>query len=178
MNQINEIRRLYTLGPQGTNCEFAAKKFLHHNQVCADIILMPTLEAGAAEVLSHEDSILMGCIAYPNLHNLMFSNLRNLKLVEVFVTDTLTMVMASRSSGNPQLVYCHPATESLIAEPLRSIPTATSNASAAMFDGAPSEAGSCITTLRSSQAMKLTQLRSFGSIEMGFSIHMRRTNDV
>ncbi|WP_286146036.1 hypothetical protein [Shigella sp. FC1967] len=87
---------IHTLGPSGTNCEKAAHYWLNKNNRQGNIILHPTLETAVKEMDNSSNSVLLGCIVYPYLHNIVFSNLSFIKLTDCFVMDTHNMLFASR----------------------------------------------------------------------------------
>lgn len=68
---------IHTLGPSGTNCEAAANNYLEKKKAKGKICLHETLEKAVSEIEHDENSLLLGCVVYPELHTLVFSNLKN-----------------------------------------------------------------------------------------------------
>lgn len=84
---------IHTLGPKGTNCEKAADYWLAKNNVKGNVKLYPTLESATESVKEDKDGLLLGCIVYPDLNNIVFQNLSSLELQNCFVMDTHNMVI-------------------------------------------------------------------------------------
>ncbi|MDM3696820.1 hypothetical protein O9378_18750, partial [Proteus mirabilis] len=61
-----------------------------------NIILHPKLETAVKEMEVSQNSILLGFIVYPFLHNIVFNNLSFIKLTDCFFMDTHNMLFASR----------------------------------------------------------------------------------
>ncbi|EPL8094468.1 hypothetical protein PN925_002170 [Morganella morganii] len=85
---------IHTLGPNGTNCEKAAYHWLSENNIKGSVKLYPTLETATEHVRKDKDGVLLGCIVYPDLHNIVFRNLTWLELKACFVLDTHNMLFA------------------------------------------------------------------------------------
>ncbi len=166
------IEIIHTLGPSGTNCETAAAFWYSANGLEGEVVLHDTLEdaVGAVEA-SHKKSALLGCIVYPELHTLVFSNLDTLYLDDVFVMPTHNMVLASRDGQNPTTVLSHPAPRKL-APAEASVRLVNSNSRAAM-DCAGGLSDGCVTTLVAAKREGLTVIKDYGPVPMGFSIHRR-----
>lgn len=169
-DRLNKIKFIHTLGPEDTNCSNSAKKWLVERNKSPDVILYETLELAIKEVPKHEEHALMAsCIAYPDLHTLMFTNQKKFFLHECVVYPTYNMVLASRDGKVPQSVATHPAPQSLIPANCL-IRYTTSNAQAAI-DCASGLTDGCITTLPAAINNKLLLVNDFGEIRMGFTIH-------
>jgi prephenate dehydratase len=160
---------IHTLGPSGTNCEAAANSYLEKKGAKGKICLHETLEKAVIEIEHNENSMLLGCVVYPELHTLVFSNLTKLKLVECFVFPTLNMVLAS-GNGKSGSVSSHPAPKNLIPEYINEIKMVNSNSQAAIncYKGITD---ACITTITAAKKYNLEILEDFGKIPMGFTIH-------
>lgn len=169
---------VHTLGPTGTNCEKAAHEYLRRESKAGKILLHETLEAAVEELInSDEGGVLLGCIVYPKLHDIVFKNLRTLKLVDCFVIDTHEMVFAGRDNSLAAIssVGTHPAPKHLVLEvpDLRrdvEVTICDSN-SAASLKCANGDFDACITTDVAANANGLHIFKSFGPVPMGFSIH-------
>lgn len=173
-----KIDILHTLGPSGTNCEQAAKEwFRRQNITDGKVVLHNTLEEAVPYVISEPNSALLGCIAYPDLHTLIFTNIQNIVLTECFVMPTFNMVLASQDGSEPNTVAMHPAPQGLVGNRFKK-QFVDSNAAAAI-SCKKSEAEGCITTLPAAMANDLCILEDFGPVPMGFSIHIPiiRTNE-
>ena len=169
---------IYTLGPAGTNCEKAAHQYMEKQHWSGQINLRTTLEDALDELLSSpEPGVLMGCIVYPQLHELVFRHLDCLKLVDHHLMDTHDMVFATNQSHTINRIGSHPAPVSLLnqlkalgASP--DIVLCTSNSEAAL-QCAQGSIDACITTMAAAHANKLEIARNFGPVPMGFSIHLK-----
>ncbi|KVZ90852.1 hypothetical protein WL22_23320 [Burkholderia ubonensis] len=174
---------IYTLGPSGTNCEKAAWLYRDKRGWSGQVTLDSTLEVAVDHLLeSPDDGVLLGCIVYPDLHNIVFRNLGRLKLIDHLLMDTHDMVFAGRKSRHAEIrgIGSHPAPVSLLDQlgTLRSrvpVELMTSNAEAAR-QCADGRFDACITTLEAAQANDLEILRNFGPVPMGFSIHLKTAN--
>lgn len=168
---------IHTLGPNGTNCEKAAHYWLSENNIKGNVKLYKTLEKAVEAVKCDNDGVLLGCIVYPDLHNIVFQNLLSLELKACFVLDTHNMLLASRHTDYNDIrhVGSHPAPQDLFNElPLlnkyvrKSLFTSNSEAGVQCAHGV---VDACITTLSTAQKYHLHILHDFGPVPMGFSIH-------
>lgn len=169
---------VHTLGPTGTNCEKAAQEYLRRQSKAGNIRLHETLEVAVEELInSEEGGVLLGCIVYPQLHDIVFKNLGKLKLVDCFVIDTHEMVFAGRSTSLSAIssVGTHPAPKHLVSEVLDLRPdvrvTICDSNSAASLQCANGDFDACITTDVAATKNGLHIFKSFGPVPMGFSIH-------
>jgi prephenate dehydratase len=164
---------VHTLGPTGTNCEAAARHWMAAFGVTEPTVkLHSTLEDAAEVVLAdtRRRSVLLGCVVYPDLHNLVFKNLAGMSLLECFVMPTHAMVYAGNGTDSPETAASHPAPVSLIESMGLRIRMANSNAEAALLC-ASGEVDACITTAVAAERAGLTVIKDFGPVPMGFSIH-------
>ena len=164
------VMAIHTLGPRGTNCELAARTWLNRQEHQGSIELHDTLEAAVDAANRHQRSYVVGCVVYPELHNLVFKNRGRLRLVECFVMDTMPMVLASAGVDSPAKVASHPAPVALLDGERCEIRHANSNSAAALMCASGVTDG-CITTLKAAEAHGLRVLRNFGPIPMGFTVH-------
>ncbi|MBL1090958.1 MULTISPECIES: prephenate dehydratase domain-containing protein [Streptomyces] len=171
----NNDRRLqvHTLGPTGTNCEAAAHYYLkQHNHKQSSVVLHDTLENAVDGVMANPaDSLLLGCVVYPKLNEIVFRNLKSMSLQECFVMPTHRMVLAARDRSPVRTVLSHPAPVNLIEDRDYDIRLVTSNAAAAL-ECSTGGADACITTSVAADANNLEILEDFGPVQMGFSIHV------
>ncbi len=139
--------------------------------------LYRTLEKATEHVRKDKDGVLLGCIVYPDLHNIVFQNLTWLELKGCFVLDTHNMLFASRHTDYNDIrhVGSHPAPQHLFDElPLlnkevrKTLFTSNSESGVQCAHGA---VDGCITTLSTAQKYHLHILHDFGPVPMGFSIH-------
>jgi len=168
---LERIRLIRTLGPSGTNCEAAARHYIGQRDLTAEVALHETLEEAIEMVVAEPDAALLGCVVYPDLHNLVFPYLGKMVLADLFLFDTFNMVFAARDPKAPiRSVASHPAPSSLVS-PFHDLTLVTSNAEAARrcaagdFDG-------CITTLAAVEKEGLTVVKDHGAVPMGFTIHV------
>jgi hypothetical protein len=166
----SQIRNVRTLGPPGTNLEAAARWWCQEHGVQADVILHPTLEDGVGEMAMDGSEVLVACIVYPELHTLVFQNIKRLEIVECFVVPTHRMVLASRDGEMPRTVATHPAPQGLIPDQVADRCLVNSNSAAAAACAGGSVEG-CVTTIVAAEANGLRVVRDFGSLPMGFSVH-------
>ena len=167
-------KTIHTLGPQGTNCQKAAKFWLKKNNMKGDIILHDTLENAVKEVKNKpKNNVILSCVVYPKLHNIVFTNKDWLKLSECFICKTYDMVFAKGKSNKIYTAALHPAVDDLIKkdESIKKI-YVDSNSKAAQCCSR-GEVDSCITTMFSAKKMNLNIINSFGTINMGFAIHSK-----
>lgn len=178
MNQQSEVS-VHTLGPSGTNCEAAAWHWLRENRrVRGQVVLHPTLEDAVPAVLEQPgSSVLLGCVVYPRLNELVFQNLDTLVLRECFVMPTHSMVLAAPSAGTIRTLLSHPAPVNLLDGRDVSIELASSNAAAAAAC-AQGRSDACITTSCAAEANGLLVIEDFGPVSMGFSIHVPHESEV
>ncbi|MFU5001793.1 hypothetical protein [Pseudomonas paraeruginosa] len=174
---------IYTLGPSGTNCEKAARQYMAKSGWNGQIELRATLEEALDDLLgSQEPGILMGCIVYPRLHEIVFRHLDRLKLVDHHLMDTYDMVFARNGNTTAKRIGSHPAPTSLLAklgEPATSaeLVLCTSNSEAARQCALENIDG-CITTIEAAQNNELHIVENFGPVPMGFSIHLKTATPV
>lgn len=170
---------IHTLGPKDTNCEKAAHFWLKQKKLTGNVVLHETLEVAVEKIKKDDNCILLGCIVYPYLHNIVFKNLNLLKLTDCFVMDTHNMLFASRFNNLNKInkVGSHPAPKDLISE----INDLNPNIESILFNSNSESAlqcangavDACITTLKAAERNKLTVLHDFGPVPMGFSIHSK-----
>lgn len=178
---LSDISVIHTLGPKGTNCEAAAHLWFRNRSKEGEVVLHPTLEVAAEAMDGAADAGLLGCVVYPDLHTLVFSNLDRFALVDQFIMPTLDMVLASRTGEAPAVVSTHPAPQRLIPDDL--VPggvqrrLVNSNAQAAL-DCVQGLSDGCITTIVSAEKHGLSIVRNYGPVPMGFTLHVPRTDVV
>ncbi|WP_221351112.1 bacilysin biosynthesis protein BacA [Streptomyces beigongshangae] len=164
---------VHTLGPTGTNCEAAAHHYLkQHDYKQGSVVLYDTLENAVDGVMADpSDSVLLGCVVYPKLNEIVFRNLKSMSLHECFMMPTHRMVLAAREGSPLRTVLSHPAPVDLIENRGYDIRFVTSNAAAALGCSAGG-ADACITTGVAAEANGLEIVEDFGPVQMGFSIHV------
>jgi hypothetical protein len=169
--ELSGIRRIRTLGPTGTNCEAAARHYAQSHGLDAEVVLHSTLEEAIELVIQEPRSALLGCVVYPDLHQLVFPYLGRMTLADLFLFDTFNMVLAARDADTPlNLVASHPAPRALVpsASETRLV---NSNSEAARLCRA-GEVDACITTLAAAHREGLEVLSDHGPVPMGFTIHV------
>ncbi|MEM7759511.1 MAG: hypothetical protein AAF298_15500 [Cyanobacteria bacterium P01_A01_bin.40] len=175
-NLAQKISVIHTLGPSGTNCEIAAHEWFARQNLQGKVCLHPTLETAAAKIEDEDSAALMGCVVYPQLHTLVFSNLKRLSLIDCFVFPTHNMVLASRNGKVPKSISTHPAPQELARSRQAELRLVNSNSQAAI-DCADGITDACITTLRAAKANQLQILEDFGPVPMGYTIHVVKNNN-
>lgn len=167
---LDKVKVIHTLGPTGTNCERAALEWFRRRNISGRIVLYDTLEE-AVEQMPHEATdALLGCVVYPDLHTLVFSNLCKLTMAECFIFPTFNMVLASRDGTMPRSVASHPAPQHLVpAECDLRLVSSNVLAAIACADGS---VDGCITTLPGAAQRGLVVVRDYGPLNMGFTIHI------
>ncbi|HEY6798670.1 MAG TPA: hypothetical protein VI248_28665 [Kineosporiaceae bacterium] len=163
---------VHTLGPEGTNCEAAAHHWLaSRTDRDVGVVLHATLEEAVTEVLAEPDHrLLLACVVYPALHEIVFRNLAEMVLQDCFVMPTHNMVLAGRSGRPVRTVASHPAPVNLLDGSPARVELVTSNAQAAIICAAGT-VDACITTLPAARAHGLDVLTDFGPVPMGFTVH-------
>lgn len=175
MKAIEDIRSIHTLGPINTNCEQAAYKWFEENKIDGEVFLYNTLEEALLEVKKNEFAALLGCVVYPELHKIVFSNLNDLSLVDCFIMPTYNMILASNGDKEDlenSTISTHPAPSGLASDftITKNIKLVNSNSQAALqCSNGLSDA--CITTLPAAQKHSLKVSKDFGEVPMGFTIH-------
>lgn len=170
--KIEKLKRIYVLGPEGTNSEKAIINYLRKNNLEIEVLFTDTLENAAEKVIKDKESAFLGCVAYPNLHNLIFPYLDILSIEEVFLEETYEMVLASNSKDNIETIATHPAPAYLCDSSLNKC-FSTSNADAAQ-KCLDNTVDACITTTEAIKNTDLLVLDNYGSFPMGFTIHMHK----
>jgi hypothetical protein len=165
------ISKIFTLGPSGTNLEKASFEYLLRIKSEGRVFLYPTLEEAVEKMDYDEHSALLACIVYPNLHHLVFRNLDKLRLLECFMADTYAMVLAAKINAFPKSVCTHPAPVDLLPPSITDRFFVNSNSQAAS-DCATGKFDGCITTHTCAQQNNLHVIVDYGSIPMGFSVHI------
>ncbi len=165
------IKLIRTLGPAGTNCEAAARHYRRERGLNADVALHATLEEAIEKVIVEPGSALLGCVVYPDLHQLVFPYLGRMVLADLFLFDTFNMVFAAREAdAEIRSVATHPAPRALVSEGFE-VHLVTSNSEAARLCRS-GEMDACITTLAAARQEGLTVIRDHGAVPMGFTIHV------
>ena len=168
----NSVTSLHTLGPSGTNCELAARTWFQHQGREGEVVLHRTLEEAADCAVATPDAALMACIAYPDLHNLVYTRYHSLVLVDCLIIPTHGMVLAARPGLDTiGSVATHPAPATLVPDGA-AVRFVTSNSQAAR-DCAQGLVDACITTQAAMSEHGLELVRDFGSLSMGFTVHAR-----
>jgi prephenate dehydratase len=164
--------QIHTLGPAGTNCEAAAHHWSKDKGLSdASVILHPTLEKAVVDVLSApETSVLLACVVYPYLHEIVFKNLHDLSMQDCFVMPTHHMVFAGMREKPQRTVASHPAPVNLLDGKSIEFALVNSNSEAAITC-ATGLTDTCITTLPAARQHGLDILIDFGAVPMGFSVH-------
>lgn len=173
-----EVKFIHTLGPTGTNCEAAANYWFDQKNVKGEVVLHDTLESAVDTIKVNDDKrhALLGCVVYPDLHDIVFDNLTSMELKECFMFKTYNMVMATNRRGEfSELIKSaasHLAPSSLLPENIeRKIVTSNSKAAELCSRG---ETDGCITTIKSAKEHNLQIIQDFGKVDMGFTIHTLR----
>ncbi|WP_207389281.1 hypothetical protein [Marinobacter halodurans] len=168
---------IHTLGPAGTNCEKAGYFWLENKGLKGDVKLYDTLEIAITEVKKKPNDVLLGCAVYPELHHLVFENLKDMEIQDSFIIPTYNMVLAASS---PDLAFdastviaTHPAPAHLAKKYGHSVKIVNSNSQAA-WSCVHNEADACITTLKAAMENDLTVVCDFGEVPMCFTIHANK----
>ena len=165
------VTSLHTLGPAGTNCELAARRWFD-GRGRGDVVLYPTLEAAAAGALATPGGALLAPAAYPDLHTLMYSHVDDLTLADSLVMATHRMVLARRPGADRlSTVASHPAPVALVSAGM--VVSLVASNSQAASDCAEGLVDACITTEAAMSAHGLELVRDFGTVSMAFTIHVR-----
>jgi prephenate dehydratase len=163
------IKKIHTLGPEGTNSEIAAWEWFRQNRLDGEVILYRKIEDALDIIIQDVHSALLVCIVYPNLHHLIFENINRIELFDCIITDTHEMVYASNNSDDPGTIVTHPAPEKLVPADKKILFT-TSNAQAAI-DCKNALADGCITTSVCAAKHQLKILKNFSRLKMGYALY-------
>lgn len=163
--------KLFTLGPDKTNCQAAAYHYLKAKNILGEVKLFNTLEEATEKITNEDNSHLLSCIAYPDLHKIVFRNLSKLRLVDSLIFNTIPMVLACNKNSNRDTIITHPAPIDLInKKEFKIIELANSNSNAAV-ECSKGRYDCCITTLTAAKKHNLKIIENFGEIPMGFALH-------
>jgi hypothetical protein len=166
------ITALHTLGPYGTNCELAARRWYDRVGTVGRVVLHPTLEEAADRVADSSRAALVACAAYPALHTLIYSRLGRLTMVDCMMMPTHNMVIARRRGARTlESISVHDAPAALVPDGFATRLPAMSN-SAAARSCRIGAADACITTMPAALSEGLEIMHDFGPIVLGFSVHI------
>lgn len=171
VQQQIEVRKVHTLGPEGSNLEAASWEWLRRSGIDGSVHLHSTVEDAAAAINSPDEAV-MACAAYPALHDVVFQNLGTLTIVDAFVMPTYSMISATRPGIDPAhiLTYAsHPAPRSLVPKSAQWTPS-SSNSQAAL-DCAEGRVDACITTAAAAERYGLVAIDDHGPVDMAFTLH-------
>lgn len=91
------FERLYTLGPQGSCHENAARAYCKHGSPQAEICLVPDIFEGARQVLADgRHSALIQCSAHLTVHLVTEKYLGRLHVNDTFIFPTQAMALLKR----------------------------------------------------------------------------------
>ena len=172
---MQAIDLIHTLGPAGTNCEAAARHWLEQSNIVGfsaverSVILHRTLEDAADAMMVDKNSALLTPIAYPQLGDLIYSNIGRFQIIDTFIIPTYEMVLASNCSAYPRVISLHPAPTKLLGDQFKKR-FVESNVIAAI-DCSHKKSDGCITTRDVAVKYNLRVVKSFGRVIMGFSLH-------
>lgn len=172
-DRVRQIRSLHTLGPAGTNCELAARRWFARAGRPGRVVLYRTLEEAAAGALATVGGALLAPAAYPDLHTLVYSHIADLAVADTIVLPTHAMVLARRPESDAlATVASHPAPMTLVPAGL-TVRLVASNAQAAA-DCAAGTVDACITTSPAMEQHGLELVHDYGPVPMAFTIHVRK----
>lgn len=166
-----KVRKVHTLGPEGSNLEAASWEWLRRAGVDGSVHLHSTVEDAVA-AMDGPDEGVMACAAYPALHDVVFQNLGALTIVDAFVMPTYSMISATRPGVAAACIVtyaAHPAPRSLVPESSRWTPS-SSNSQAAS-DCAEGRVDACITTAAAAERHGLVTIEDHGPVDMAFTLH-------
>ena len=169
---LARITSLHTLGPSGTNCELAARRWFARAGRRGDVVLHPSVDEAADRVLEVPGAALLACCADPELNTLVYSRLGRLVMVDCLLVPTHHMVLARRPGVvAPESILLHPAPAALVPATFRRRILAAGNSEAARRC-AGAEADACLTTLPAALREGLEVERDFGPVPLSFSVHV------
>ncbi|MDE0241464.1 MAG: hypothetical protein OXQ84_14960 [bacterium] len=160
-----------TLGPQGTCSEIVLHESLHRFRKPVGYRLFGTYELAAAAVRRREAAFLFVAAAFPGLNLLIFDSKMPLRIVDCFLADTPSLVVATqaRAPSPPQTIAAVDAPVPMVraAFPDTAVVPARSNAHAAVLV-ASGKADAGLTTAPAAATHELSIVRSFGSVPMAW----------
>jgi len=169
---LRQVTSLHTLGPEGTNCALAARRWFEGQGRDGEVVLYRTLEDAARGALATVGGALLAAAAYPELNTLIYSHFDRLFVADSMVMATHRMVLARRpGTGQPVNVASHPAPVALLDDGM-TVTLVPSNSQAAI-DCASGLADACITTDAAMELHGLELVRDFGPVAMAFTVHVR-----
>jgi hypothetical protein len=160
------LRKLHTLGPDGTSCVDAARDWLERHAIEGELHLHSTMDAGARAMVADCDALLLSDVAYPELHNI-----DRLRLVDVFLTPIDDMVLASATAGEPLICATPPTMQDRV--PRRIARRHAASSLEAAHDCVAGLADGCLTSLRAARRAELRIIRRLS--RNGYGIHRPRS---
>ncbi|MFJ9691485.1 bacilysin biosynthesis protein BacA [Kitasatospora sp. NPDC101183] len=168
---LSRLTAIHTLGPTGTNLEKAAHHWFAERDRPGAVVLHAEVEHGLDAMRFDGSEAILACAVYPRLHDLVFSNLHRLVMVDSFLLDTHHMVLAGRTADTPlSAIVTHPAPSCLVSA-RGPISYASSNSQAAALCAA-GRYDACVTTGPAARAAGLTVVEDFGPVPMVFTLHL------
>ncbi|WP_243698444.1 hypothetical protein [Paracoccus alkanivorans] len=129
------------------------------------------MEQAADEVARRDCEVMLSVVAYPDLHSIIYTHVRTMRLLDIFIMDTDEMVMAvpPGRDAEPQVCATHPAPQALL--PDRIERRFVASTALAAQECASGKAEGCITTLAAADRHGLRVLHRYGPVPMGFTVH-------
>jgi hypothetical protein len=166
---MRAIRTIHTLGPAGTNCEAAARHWLSKRAIAGRVRLHITMDAAAEAMMEDGAAALLSDVAYRDLHSLIYGNVDQFRLVDIFLMPTDDVVLASATGREPIICSTHPTMQGLI--PPRIARHYAASSVQAARDCASGITDGCLTTPHAADRAGLKIIRSYRDVVMGFTIH-------
>ncbi len=160
-----------TLGPKNTNSELASYHYLEAHRMDGAVELYATPERSIEALINKEVDKTILCIVYPKLNDLVFENLADIEIKDVFTCATDEMVIGQAREGDR--ACCHPAPVNLIQSEYDNISYVSSNSEAARLCVA-GDYDVCVTTRRAAEEHGLRIKRNFGKVSMGWAVFERK----
>lgn len=171
----DEAIRIATLGPNGTCSERAALYYAENKKIKSETILCDSFEIAIQKLMYDEVDMVIIPSAYRELAEIVFGNMENIKLAEVFLYSTPGLVIATKQNDigvNEIKTMATHSSPSILAKkicPYAKLLYCSSNSASAnrVING---EVDACVTTRICVEMNKLHIVKDFGEIPMGWNV--------
>ena len=101
-----------TLGPQGTNHDLVAQRYLRHVGATAhDLLLADDFDTAASHLLDGRAQAMLQCAAHPDVARIVGTHAGRLHVVDSFIAPGQPLALLVRTDvAQPSSVGLHPAT--------------------------------------------------------------------
>lgn len=178
---FNELK-IATLGPEGTCSERAAIYYANKNNVKYKTILCDTFETAIKKLMFEIVDIVIIPSAYRELAEIVFENMDDIELSDIFLYSTPGLVIATGyedvSIDEIKTMATH-SSPSILAQ--KSCPNAKltycSSNSASALKVVNGDVDACVTTRICVEMNNLHIVKDFGEVQMGWNVFKKNNNN-